>query len=147
MKYAFLLLALIFAGCTDGGYETSTDETFSTESKSSNDGGYETFTYVGETMQVAKEDFPNEMNWYNAMSACQNLGNGWRLPSIDELKAMYEQLHTKGKGNFRTNVWYWSSSEDDASIAWYFYFGDGKANYKYYYKYNTKQVRAVRTLP
>jgi len=146
MKYAVLLLAVMFVGC--GGGESSTDETFSTESKSSNDGGYETFTYIGETMQVAKEDFPNEMNWYNAMSACQNLGNGWRLPSIDELKAMYEQLHKQGKGNLKNGGRYWSSSEDDANDAWYFYFEDGEAsNSPYGNKDYTNQVRAVRTLP
>jgi len=92
------------------------------------------------------------LNWDDAMSACQNLGNGWRLPNIDELMAIYEQLHTKGKGNFRTDVWYWSSAEGIADNAWYFDFENGKASSNYYYptygssKYNTLQVRAVRTL-
>jgi len=145
MKYAVLLLALIFAGCTDGGYETSTDETFSTESKSSNDGGYETFTYVGETMQVAKEDFPSEMSWNNAMAECQNLGNGWRLPSIEELGAMYEQLHKQGKGNLKNGGRYWSSSEITANAAFDYNFEYGESYYTS--KYSTIHVRAVRTLP
>ena len=131
MKYAFLLLALMFAGC--GESSTIVD-------------GYETFTIDGETIQVAKEDFPDKMNWYDAMSACQNLGPGWRLPSKYELEAMYEQLHLKGKGNFRTDRFYWSSSEDYASNAWRFYFENGRAS-NLTTKTTTRQVRAVRTLP
>lgn len=79
MKYAVLLLAVMFAGCDEGS---------STEEATSTDGGYETFTIAGETMQVAKEDFPSIMSWYNAKSACEELGNGWRLPNKNELKAM-----------------------------------------------------------
>ena len=106
---------------------------------------------TGAIVQVADNDFPTEMNWSNAMSACQNLGHGWRLPSIDELNAMYKQLHMKGKGSFKTGEfdWYWSSSEGDANVAWSFYFENGEASSSGYYgdKDNTKQVRAVRTLP
>ena len=54
---------------------------------------------TGEQIQVAEEDFPDLMDWDDAMSACQNLGNGWRLPNKEELEAMYEQLHKQGKGN------------------------------------------------
>ena len=110
----------------------------------STDGGYETFTIDGKTIQVATEDFPSTMNWDDAMSACQNLGNGWRLPNKDELLAMYEQLHKQGKGNFK-EVFYWSSSQDNSGYAWYVYFGNG-----YVYsdnEYNSNQVRAVRALP
>jgi len=122
MKYAVLFIALLFAGCG---------------------GGYETFTVAGETMQVAKEDFPLEMSYVNAMKACEELGNGWRLPNEGELKAMYEQLHKRGKGNFK-NAWYWSSSRN-GSGAWIVDFGSGSVNYivrNHYY-----QVRAVRALP
>jgi len=127
MKYAVLLLALIFAGCTDGGYET--------------------FTIAGEIMQVDKEDFPSDMSWNDAMAACQNLGNGWRLPNKDELAAMYNQLHTKGKGNFRTDNFYWSSSERNPERAWAFYFEDGRADPISLNKYSALRVRAVRALP
>ena len=115
---------------------------------------------AGEQIQVAENDlldshapkqmdgvdynFWNKMVIHEAMSACAGLGGGWRLPTKEELKTMYEQLHLKGKGNFQ-NAWYWSSSEDNASTAWHFYFEYGKAYSTY--KVSTTQVRAVRTLP
>ena len=72
---------------------------------------------TGGILQVAEGDFPNELKWNEAMSACQNLGNGWRLPSLEELEAMHVQLHRQGKGNFKTEDcdWHWSSSELGAS--------------------------------
>jgi len=104
---------------------------------------------TGAIVQVADNDFPTEMNWSNAMSACQNLGHGWRLPSIEELEAMYEQLHTKGKGNFKTDFidWYWSSSEYNANDSWFFNFAFANGQANYYHKLYSTHVRAVRTLP
>jgi len=130
MKYAVLLLALMFVGVATPSMAQML-----------------TFKFERKTIEVAKEDSPEQLNWDDAMSACQNLGNGWRLPNIDELMAIYEQLHTKGKGNFRTNVWYWSSSARNANNAWNVYFGDGKASSYSPHKYTERYVRAVRTLP
>ncbi|MBM3411330.1 MAG: DUF1566 domain-containing protein [Bacteroidetes bacterium] len=131
MKYAVLFIALLFAGCDEG---------------SSTDGGYETFTIAGETMQVAKEDFPKSMSWDDAQSACEGLGNGWRLPSEDELKAMYEQLHKQGKGNFKDD-WYWSSSQSLSRSAWLVGFLDGSVGYDVNGKGFNYRVRAVRAKP
>lgn len=64
---------------------------------------------TGVKIQVANQDFINELFWEDAKKACQNLGNGWRLPTIEELQAMYEQLHVKGLGKFN-NGSYWSST-------------------------------------
>jgi len=136
MRYAVLLFAVMFAGCGGGS---------STERETSVDDGFQTFTIAGKTMQVAKEDLPNEMTWDDAMSACQNLGNGWRLPSVQELKAMHEQLHLGDECNFKTDTAYWSSSEVSANNPWSFYFEGGRTNNDY--KNNTKLVRAVRALP
>jgi len=137
MKYAVLLLALMFAGC---------DEAPSTEGVQSTDGGYE-IKIKGRTILVAKEDipedFPSDMSRDDAMAACQNLGNGWRLPSSEEYAAMYEQLHTKGKGNFSTEGLYWSNSG-------YFEFEEGRepsGNGGVGAYPTLLQVRAVRALP
>ena len=35
----------------------------------------------------------------------------WFLPTIDELQLLYQNLYLKGKGNFATDLPYWSSSE------------------------------------
>jgi hypothetical protein len=55
----------------------------------------------------------------------------WFLPSRDELKAMYDNLKMSGKGSFDTGpltAYYWSSSEDSSSKAWYILFADGVAS-------------------
>ena len=48
------------------------------------------------------------MNWNNAKIACEALGDGWRLPSKDELNILYK--HKDKIGGF-TNYTYWSNSE------------------------------------
>jgi hypothetical protein len=102
---------------------------------------------TGERLQVAENDFENEMNWYQAKSACYDLGNGWRLPTKEELKVMYEQLHKKDQGNFKEDTLYWSSTEDDdGDVAWAFGF-TSRGFTATYYKTNTVYVRAVRALP
>jgi Protein of unknown function (DUF1566) len=92
------------------------------------------------SLQVAQFDFPKQMNWLDAKKACEGLGEGWRLPTKDELNSMYINKNTIG--GFSTNS-YWSSSEMSL-FAWnqYFNYGgrvpDPKTNMNY--------VRAVRPL-
>ena len=92
------------------------------------------------SLQIAQIDFPNQMNWADAKKACEGLGEGWRLPTKDELNSMYINKNTIG--GFSSNS-YWSSSEMSI-FAWnqYFNYGgkisDSKANMNY--------VRAVRPL-
>lgn len=76
---------------------------------------------------------------------CANLSLGgysdWFLPSKDELNLMYANLKLFGISGF-TEYNYWSSSEYNASLAWYQDFstgGQGPSN-----KGNTARVRAVR---
>jgi hypothetical protein len=106
-----------------------------------------TITVDGRKLEVADHDLPNRMNWDDAVRACQNLRSGWRLPDKDELKAMYEQLHKQGKGNFK-DTWYWSRSKGFSDFAWGVNFSNGYVNSDgfYGYKSNDYQVRAVRTL-
>ncbi|WP_320128431.1 FN3 associated domain-containing protein [uncultured Sphaerochaeta sp.] len=51
----------------------------------------------------------------------------WFLPSRDELDALYTCWNDTGKGSFAT-VGYWSSTEDNAYIAWMQNFTDGIQN-------------------
>jgi hypothetical protein len=73
------------------------------------------------------------------MKACADLGDGWRLPTKDELNLLYK--NKEKIGGFANN-YYWSSTEVDNNYAWFQYFGSGfqKANYKS----ATNYVRAVR---
>ena len=88
------------------------------------------------------EIYPNNlgyMSWNNAKKACEALGEGWRLPTKEELNIMYENkdLVIGFAGNY-----YWSSTEYDFDYAWYQYFtvgyrGNSAKNYSNY-------VRAIR---
>ena len=105
--------------------------------------------------EIAQYDFPKKMNWDDAFRACDALGDGWRLPTREELVLIYKNKYKIG--GFTSHK-YWSSTKFDykfgdsldlsskefvSTIAWYqdFYFGgqgyDGKRNAGY--------VRAVRT--
>jgi len=86
----------------------------------------ETFahTKTGELIYVAENDIIKPMNWENANSAIVELYPRWRLPTIDELEAMYNQLHKHGKGNFKETI-YWSGSEFGSDSAWYYNFALG----------------------
>ena len=80
-----------------------------------------------------------------AAKVCKDYAGGgysdWFLPSKDELSAMY--FKNAAIGGFAA-MWYWSSSEYDASNAWIRGFGGGNTGINVYYKYSTYYLRAVR---
>ena len=80
---------------------------------------------TGEWIQVAEHDFEYGMDWNRAKSVCNQLGNGWRLPSKQELRLMNEELHKKGHGNFNSSL-YWSSTVSILNFIWAFNFRRGK---------------------
>ncbi len=65
----------------------------------------------------------------------------WFLPSKDELNAIWTNLYLEWVGGFAGN-YYWSSSGNDANLAWGQYFYNGGQYYDYKSSYN--YVRAVR---
>ena len=73
--------------------------------------------------------------------ACSDGGySDWYLPSKDELNKLY--LNQSAVGGFAAG-WYWSSSEFDASYAWYQDFSSGNQDGNA--KSNGPRVRAVRS--
>ena len=65
--------------------------------------------------EIAKKDFPNKMYWREAVKACSSLGDGWRLPTKDELNLMH--INRVVIGGF-ANKYYWSSTESNSNDAW-----------------------------
>ena len=89
---------------------------------------------------MAQYDFPIMLNWQDAKKACEALGNGWRLPTIDELNILYKNKDIiRGFEKFS----YWSSTEH-VSFAWAQYFVNGFQHD--YIKNDPYYVRAVRTI-
>ncbi len=69
--------------------------------------------------------------WYEAKRWVENLkvaGGGWRMPTREELKALYK----KGAGSWNmtpllktTGWWVWSGETEGSSSAWIFFFNRG----------------------
>ncbi len=71
------------------------------------------------------------MNHYQAEEYVRSLslaGGGWRLPTRDELKSLYDKYKPGGADPmFHVSAfWVWASELDASSVAWYFYFGNGR---------------------
>jgi hypothetical protein len=100
-------------------------------------------TSAGVNIEVASSDFKDKMNWDDAKNACDSLGDGWRLPTVDEFELIFSELFQKGNGNFQMS-YYWTCDEIEDDTAWDFYFVAGKAYG--YFKSSTYFVRAVRNI-
>ena len=79
------------------------------------------------------------MTWSVANRYCDSLGDGWRLPSMDELNTLY-QNKVKIRGFADAN--YWSSTEFGLNVARVQDFTNGGQNYGT--KDYTYYVRAIR---
>ena len=92
-------------------------------------------------LEVANKDLPGLLNFEEAQSVCDSMGEGWRLPEREELQAMRLQLHRKKQGDFQ-NKWYWSATPNTAESYWGLHFGNGLE----YYNFKTDHgcVRLVR---
>jgi hypothetical protein len=90
------------------------------------------------------EVYPKDLgqhNWEDAKKVCEDLGDGWRLPTREELHLMW--LNRESIGGFDAAC-YWSSSDNYFNFAWIQYFHNG-SQYNGF-KSNTLYVRSVRTL-
>ena len=92
--------------------------------------------------EVYPTDAPEILTWQEAINYCKKLGEGWRLPSKEELSFMYLE-HKKGLGGFIEGI-YVSSSEYNRSNIWFQYFNDG--GQEYFGKGRISRVRAVRDI-
>ncbi len=129
-KILYLGIVLMFASC--GANESES------ESSTVNLDEREVSTIKIGNLEVMTEDL-GDMNWDEAKKACKNLGDGWRLPTKDELNLLYE--NKEKIGGFATD-YYWSCT-DGSYDAWVQDFGNG-GRLDNSFKANTKYVRAVR---
>jgi uncharacterized protein YjbI with pentapeptide repeats len=96
---------------------------------------------IGESLRVALNDFEETMPWFEATLACTRLGRRWRLPTIEEMELMNNELDKKNYGN---SGCYWTSTED--TDGWAFGFDFLENEFFTGMKSDRMKVRAVRTL-
>jgi len=89
---------------------------------------------------VAEKDFTKRMTWLEAIAACSELGSGWRLPTISELKKIY--LNKEKYGIFVLDG-YWSSSDGEGNKSWLIDFYNGR-QYLTAERKNEYYIRAVK---
>ncbi len=87
------------------------------------------------------------MTWENAFKIHEQLGEGWRLPTLDELKLLYKTVGQGATNSAKfSNQLYWSATPYDEYQARLLRFSDGNTNYHYNKEaeHRIYQVRAVR---
>jgi hypothetical protein len=72
----------------------------------------------GLPFDVYPKDLPETMTYLDAVEAVKNLGDGWYIPTLNELRLMYINKDRFGgfctaeRGGSDFPCWYWSSTED-----------------------------------
>lgn len=89
-------------------------------------------------LEAKATDEENSLNWYEAVKAAGGNGSGWRLPTSNELRVLYEQR--KVVGGFASDD-YWSATEQDINSAWVHGFAHGDQDR--YNKYSSLRARAI----
>lgn len=100
-------------------------------------------------LQVApKTATPDKLNWDAAMKACADLTadgvSGWRLPTIDEFGAIFEDRASLGSDYTLKADYYWSGTEYSSNSGWQMNFSSGATSYNG--KPAKNNVRCVRDL-
>ena len=87
------------------------------------------------------------MTWEDAKTECAKLGDGWRLPTKDELDILYRNRQTIGGfkliSNARSNSKYWSSDEAPDDHPWL----QGKQAWSQAFFRDNFQVKHLKTWP
>jgi len=101
----------------------------------------------GTSGTMTSYDDAGRMSWNDAMNIHEELGAGWRLPSLDELKLMRNTIGqgADNDGEFSDGL-YWSATDYDEYQARLLRFRDGNTSYHYNKAIESRKfrVRAVR---
>jgi len=87
-------------------------------------------TYNLNGLEIAQFDFLDPMTYDEAVRACSKLGDGWRLPTKEEMEEIYKNKDMLGgfisliyvsdntEFSIDNNVYYWSSSSYGSDYVW-----------------------------
>lgn len=96
-------------------------------------------TFVVGEIEVAPFDLPFGGTYAHAKQAIDTIGEGWRLPSVEEMKLLFEN---KDKiGGFTAHYYWTSETHGDKATHFGFVLGDITA----VPKHHGKRIRLVRT--
>jgi hypothetical protein len=96
-------------------------------------------TFVVGEIEVAPFDLPCGGTYAHAMQAIDSIGEGWRLPSVEEMKLIFE--HKDKIGGFTVHYYWTSETHGDKATHFGFVLGDITA----VPKHHGKRIRLVRT--
>ena len=97
----------------------------------------------GIKIQITQNDFTDQLNWSTAKLKCEEIGEGWRLPSISELEGIFENKEQYNFANY--GYWtYWSIEElnEEESLS----FSGVEGNITTHLKTTNNYVRAVKNI-
>ena len=122
-----ILFASFFqTSCGDNSSNTTSENSSSTISENNSN------TIKMGNLEIAVLDYPaRKCTWEGAMKACAELGDGWRLPTKEELFVMYQNQKEIGS-KITNNVLvmddegYWGSNEGPDDNAFMMQFCGGK---------------------
>ena len=101
------------------------------------------------TVKIAHFEDAGPMPWQNAVNIHEQLGEGWRLPTLDELSLMYQTIGqgANNTGEFNNEL-YWSNTAYDENQARLLRFWDGNTSFHYnkHVEHRKFRVRAIREL-
>ena len=119
--YIFSALLMISTGC-------------------SNKNAIEKTIMIG-NLEVAYMDFSDKMNWQDAQDACAELGDGWRLPSRDELSMIYSFENNTAR--LSESGQYWSNTQSNPGAKPSDVYADTWSK-RYFEKYENLATHAVQ---
>lgn len=82
--------------------------------------------HTNEPFYAAQSDVQDMFTWIDAVNFARRLGNGWRLPSMEEMSVLY--AHREVIGGFQQCKAYWVESPHFLNMCWSVGFKDGYAS-------------------
>ena len=149
MKHLFWAMALLLCvGC--GGSDGSDDvyQLGDYYNRNGNKGVVFEISNGGRNGKILSLDEKMRCKWSDAKQWCRDHGDGWRLPTVGELEAIYRNKRdinywlTRCKGIELGGGYYWSSTEDSSDYAWGVDLDGGTYGLNMYGDYSVRAVSA-----
>ncbi len=102
-------------------------------------------TYILDSLEIASADLDSEYSWNYASEKCKQIGDGWRLPNLDELKLIFKKR--KEIGGLKKNEKYWTSDihvERTTAFEIYFNFQGFQDVSPLHSKLNVRAVKSIK---